>query len=109
MNKLKQITGKRNREKGLAFEQRVYNRIKKQKPLYIIHSAGSKGLFDVVAHLRSGKMLCITCKTNGYLKPSETRDIHKYLVEAKKTKSNVRVELYYMKSERVTGKLILTV
>lgn len=108
MSKLKEVTGRRNRIRGLAFEQRIYNRIKKLKPLFIVHSAGSKGLFDIVAHLRSGKLLCITCKTNGYLSPSEQHKIFEYIVCARAKKSNVRVELYYMKSVRVTEKVTLT-
>ena len=105
MKSLKQIVGKRNLKEGMSFESKVYARLKKQKPLFIIHSNGSRGLFDIVLQMKSGQLRCIVVRTNGYLTPKERNAIHDYISRS----PNSKVELHYKKSERKAARFILEI
>jgi len=97
--------GKRNRANGYRFEIRIFNRVKKDAK-YVIHSAGSYGLFDIVALTWDGRVRLITCKGNGYLSPQERRKLLDY-IHFKQTKHEV-IELHYYKNKRSIGRKILT-
>jgi len=105
MNKLKQITGKRNHKNGHSFEAKVFAREKKKKPLFILHADGSYGLFDIFLQNKNGKFKGIVVKANGYLPPEERNALYDYMEKS----PNVIVELHYKKSERKTGVTRLTI
>ncbi len=105
MNKLKQRTGKLNHKSGHSFEGKILARLKKQKPQFIIHADGSRGLFDIFLQNKKGQFIGVVVKANGYLPPRERNDLYDYIENNPK----VKVELYYKRSERKTGIIRLTI
>lgn len=97
--------GRENRERGHRFEIRVMNQIKRDAK-YVMHSAGSYGLFDLIALAWDGRVRLITCKANGYLSPSERKALRSYMNV--KQNSNEVIELYYYKNKRTIGRTIIT-
>lgn len=69
--------GRLNRLAGLNFEFRVLRETKK-KSKWAIRAEGSHGPFDIVSMSKTGKLVLIACKRNGYFTPRERAVIRKY-------------------------------
>ena len=69
--------GKQNRILGEQFEFQVLQHAKRNS-LFACRSAGSHGLFDIVK-LQKDKLVLIICKRNAYIKPSERKEIERFL------------------------------
>ena len=101
---LKQITGKNNHKNGHSFEQKILAKVKKTKPLCLIHSSGSRGLFDIILQRKKDKKwVGVVCRTNGYIPPSERNALYEYMQES----PNTIVMMYYKISHCKTGKMML--
>lgn len=69
--------GRLNRLAGLNFEFRVLRALKKTCK-WAIRPEGSHGPFDVIAMMKNGKLLLVSCKKNGYHSPKERLVIERY-------------------------------
>lgn len=63
----------RNRKLGKAFEYRVMRSLKHGK--HRILSAGSHGLWDIMATTNDNRIRYISCKRNGYIDPKERQEM----------------------------------
>ena len=62
---------------GENFEREVVAKVK-SKMLWASRTAGSRGLFDIIAKSKEGKSILISCKFNGYWTPKETTELRAY-------------------------------
>ncbi len=67
--------GYQNKIRGNRYELKIHN-MEKRNSILSIHSDGSYGKIDIAA-IRKGYVLLIVCKENGYLSPSERKDLDK--------------------------------
>lgn len=102
----KQILGKEAQSKGMNFEIRVHNKIKRSGALISARSSGSKGFADIISINKNGTLLLTLCKTNGYLEPKERKQINEMLLLLPKI-LKPKMELRYYKSKKKMGKIII--
>lgn len=69
--------GKSNRAKGLRFEFKILNKMKKQFPDTSFRSAGSHGTIDLLVR-EPNKYRIIAARTNNYLSPKERKVLEKF-------------------------------
>lgn len=100
---LKQITGKANHENGHSFESKILAKLKRTKPLCIIHADGSRGLFDILLQRKDKQWVGVVCRTNGYIPPEERNALYDYMKESPKT----LIVMYYKVSQRKTKMITL--
>lgn len=72
--KEKSVIGKQKRAKGLRFEFKILNKIKKQYPDTSFRSAGSHSLIDVLVR-EPDKYRIIVARTKGYITPKEKEEL----------------------------------
>ena len=99
MNKIQEENADRgynNQQNGIAFERKNWN-IEKQNSMLSIISSGSRSPIDVVA-IRKDYLLLITCKENGYLNPSERKEIAKLKA---KLPSFCRIQMRYKEKRKL--------
>lgn len=70
-----------NYTRGAYFERSVMKRLS-ALGFYCVRSAGSHGVFDIVALLRDKTPLMIQCKTNGRIDPAERQALWLEAVKA---------------------------
>jgi hypothetical protein len=91
--------GADNRARGEAFEFRVMRKFKcRSDVMWVVRSAGSHSIIDIIVQMKNKKQVWITCKTNSYTEPGERRKIRE-AVECKP--DNVEVREYYYSSPKV--------
>lgn len=88
--------GYNNQRNGIAFERKQWN-IEKRNSMLSIISSGSRSPIDVVA-IRKNYILLITCKENGYLNPSERKEIQKL---KEKLPSFCKIQLRYKEKRKM--------
>ena len=94
-----------NRKNGEDFERKLVNKFKKRSDvLYVQRGAGSFGVWDIMVQFIDGTVLYISAKINGYHDWQERMKILKFLRKVKRSKmTNVRMEMHYYKSTRITS------
>ena len=94
-------------ENGRAFEQRIMRKLR-NTDLLPVHSAGSRGLFDVMSVKRNGQIRLVVARKTGNISEGERAKLVKFLA---RIPENIRwlyiIELWYYKSEKVMGKMQL--
>ena len=96
--------GKENRANGIAFEFRVLREQKRKKGVVAsVRSEGSHSPADIITFYKD-KIVCISCKNNGYLSPEDSDELAHFIVN---TAKNVQVELHYQQSKKKRGTVVL--
>jgi hypothetical protein len=73
----KSAIGKKKRAKGLRFEFKILNKMKRQYPETSFRSAGSHGTIDVLVR-EPRKLRYIVARTTGYLAPTEKENLKQF-------------------------------
>ncbi len=69
--------GLENMRTGENFEREVVAKVQR-KMFWASRTAGSRGLFDIIAKSKNGKSILISCKFNGYWTPKERDELRAY-------------------------------
>ena len=84
--------GRENRASGMKFEWEVASKLKMQRGVaFVLNAKGSRGIIDVLVHMKNGKQIWCAVKQNGYIPPKERKDIEGLKKFAGK---NVEIRLY---------------
>ena len=91
--------GKENRANGMKFEWEVASKMSMMKGvLFVINAKGSRGKIDVLAHFKNGKQIWCSVKKNGYVPPSERKELDQLKKYAGK---NVEVRVYHKLGSKI--------
>ena len=77
--KVKEINaqrGRENRANGMKFEWEVASMLSMKKNVaFVLNAKGSRGVVDVLVHMKNGKQIWCVVKQNGYISPKERAEI----------------------------------